>query len=111
MESGEITDRQISASSERGAASQGRLHFQTGGRAWIAAQRDFNQWLQVDLGIQNTKVTRIATQGRNNANQWVKEYKLQYSNDGMNFQHYKEQNTDKVRYIHVIKRFEFKSPK
>ena len=111
MENGEITDRQISASSIWGEAGQGRLHFQTGGRAWIAAQRDDNQWLQVDLGIQDTKVTRVATQGNGYWVVWVKEYKLQYSNDGMNFQYYKEQNTDKVKYIRVIKRFEFKSPK
>ena len=101
MESGAITDRQISASSIWGAASQGRLHFQTGGRAWVAAQNDANQWLQVDLGIQGTKVTRVATQGRKSSPYRVTEYKLQYSNDGVNFQYYKEQNTDKVKLVHV----------
>ena len=101
MESGAITDRQISASSIWGAASQGRLHFQTGGGAWVVAQNDANQWLQVDLGIQGTKVTRVATQGRKSSSYRVTEYKLQYSNDGVNFQYYKEQNTDKVKLVHV----------
>ena len=101
MESGAIADRQISASSEYGAASQGRLHFQTGGRAWMAAQNDVNQWLQIDLGNQYTKATRVATQGRKYSSYRVTEYKLQYSNDGVNFQYYKEQNTDKVKLVDV----------
>ena len=101
MESIAITDRQISASSIWGAASQGRLHSQTGGGGWIAAQSDVNQWLQVDLGNQHTKVTRVATQRRHPSSLWVTKYKLQYSNDGVNFQYYKEQNTDKVKLVHV----------
>ena len=101
MESGAITDRQISASSIWGAASQGRLHFQTGGGAWIAARGYSNQWLQVDLGNQRTKVTRVATQGNGYWVEWVTGYKLQYSNDGVNFQYYKEQNIDKVKLVDV----------
>ena len=103
MESGAITDRQISASSIWGGASQGRLHSQTGGGAWLPAQNDVNQWLQVDLGNQHTKVTRVATQGGvfSSLQLGVTEYKLQYSNDGVNFQHYQEQNTDKVKLVHV----------
>jgi hypothetical protein len=44
-------------------------------------------------------VTRVATQGRNGGyTQWVKRYKLQYSNDGVKFQYYREQRqtADKV---------------
>ena len=97
MESIAITDRQISASSEYYGASQGRLNSQTGGGTWLAAQNDVNQWLQVDLGIKHTKVTRVATQGRNGGNQWVSKYKLQYSNDTVNMQDYKEQGQDNVK--------------
>ena len=115
MESGAIPDSQISASSEYSrtpadqAASQGRLNFQeTTDKAgsWIADTNDDKQWLQIDLGNQQTKVTRVATQGRNYNvlwpwgphQQWVTRYKLQYSNDTANFQYYKEQGqtTDKV---------------
>jgi len=99
MESGAILDGQISASSELdddNAAIQGRLYFQATGTkqgAWSAAQSDPKQWLQVDLGSQFTKVTRIATQGQNGGQtQWVRRYKLQYSNDGVNF----HQTTNKV---------------
>ena len=100
MENFAITDRQISAFSVWGAASQGRLHFQKGGVAWIAAVNDVNQWLQVDLGIQHTKVTRVATQGSGYGVMLVTEYRLQYSDHGVNFQYYKEQNTDKVKLVH-----------
>ena len=105
MENNAILDGQISASTELdddNAAIQGRLFFQATGRkqgAWSAAQRDPRQWLQIDLGSQLTKVTRIATQGQNGGNaQWVRRYKLLYSNEGANFQNYREQGqtTDKV---------------
>ena len=94
MENGAISDGQISASSEKSdnhAAIQGRLHFQAGNGkkgSWSAKTKDRNQWLQVDLVNQHTKVTRVATQGRNKKNQWVKEYKLQYGNDTVNMQDY-----------------------
>ncbi len=103
MESGEITDGQISASSEYNnnyAAIQGRLHFEsdTKADAWESANADANQWLQIDLGKQNTKVTGVATQGRSDNYHRVTKYKLQYSNDAVTFQYYKEQgqNEDKV---------------
>ena len=65
MESGAISDSQISASSELSAnhaASQGRLNFhETSVKAGVwAAGGAFHQWLQVDLGNQLTKVTRVA---------------------------------------------------
>ena len=104
MENSEISDGQIRSSSNwngNSGASYGRLYFQTtGGKqgSWTAAKKNQNQWLQVDLGSQNTKVTRVATQGRQDADQWVTSYKLQYGNDGVNFQYYKEQGkiVDKV---------------
>ena len=104
MESGVISAGQISASSQwdaNHAAIQGRLHFKAGGGkqgAWSARTNDVNQLLQIDLGNMNTKVTRVASQGRDGSNQWVTKYKLQYSTDGVNFQYYKDegQNVDKV---------------
>ena len=105
MESGAISDKQIKASSQwdsNHAPFQGRLHFQRifEGGSWLARKNDLHQWLQVDLGSQYTKVTRVATQGRNAVKQWVTKYKLTYSNDGVNFQYYREQGqtTDKVHY-------------
>ena len=113
MGNGSITDEQVSASSvydANHAAKQGRLYFQETppkSGAWAAALNHSNQdqWLQIDLRDQRTKVTGVATQGRNYNNwsgdhrQWVRKYKLQYSDDGVTFQYYREkgQSEDKVR--------------
>lgn len=96
MKSGDIHDRQISASSEwdsNHAAIQGRLFFLAGSGkqgAWSAKQNNLDQWLQIDLLDQITKVTAVSTQGRNAYSQWVTKYKLQYSVDGSKFQYYTE---------------------
>ena len=92
MESGAITDEQISFSSEKHNNEHKkivRLH-QTG-TTWIAKKEDSNPWLQLDLRAQNTEVTRVATQGSHQHKKWVKKYKLQYSNYGVRFQNYTEQ--------------------
>ena len=65
------------------ARLQARNRGQTRG-GWIAKYRNRKQWLQVDLGVV-TRVKRIATQGRYDANQWVKSYTLSYSNNGIRF--------------------------
>ena len=104
MESGLITDAQLSASSEWNVyegAHRGRLHLLSvftrhvnpGG--WVSRTRDAHQWLQIDVlgpSRKYVRVTRVATQGRDSTAygvQCVKTYKLQYSNDGVNFQYYK----------------------
>jgi len=103
MESGAMSDAQISASSQWNAyhaAKQARLHFQARpGIAWSWAARTnhVNQWLQIDLGYQYTNVTLVATQGRNAYFQRVTICKLQYSDDGVNFQNYSEHGVIKVR--------------
>lgn len=105
MQSGAITDGQISASSEYNAdhaAIRGRLNIKQDGSkvgAWLPGRQDANQWLQVDVCKQVTTVTRVATQGRNNYiyGQWVTKYRLQHSQDGVNFQYYKERGQDAVK--------------
>ena len=106
MESGAISDGSITASSEWDAISHGahlaRLHHTAGdGRsgAWSSRINNAYQWLQVNLGDVYTRVTGVATQGRNNYNSRVTKYKLQFSNDGVNFQYYMErgQIADKVK--------------
>ena len=94
MENRLIKDAQITASSEQDsnhAAIQARLNFKTrGGKqgGWSAGSNDANQWIQVALGSYS-KLTVIATQGRNGHSQWVTKYELQYSDDGANFDYYK----------------------
>ena len=96
MEDGSITDVQVSSSSrldDNHSPSQARLNFKEEGNkagGWSAQTNDKNQWLQVDLSSY-TRVTRVATQGLNANDEWVTKYKLQYSDDGKNFQYYKQQ--------------------
>ena len=110
MENGLISDGKISASSELDAnhpANRGRLYMKVSGSkqaCWSARTNNVNQWLQVDLGSQYTRLTGIATQGRNSFEyQCVTKYKVQYSNDGQNFNYYRQpgQTTDKVNIITV----------
>ena len=107
MEDGTIADEQINASSvfhnsPLYAGNRGRLHNDQGASSfvgWISGTRNVDQWLQVDMLTQYTRITGVATQGRTNHSQRVKTYQLQFSNNGMEFQYYKErgQNGSKVR--------------
>ncbi|XP_058960029.2 uncharacterized protein [Pocillopora verrucosa] len=105
MENGDIKDAQITASSEfdgNHAAKQGRLNFlAVPGKAgsWSARTNDVNQWIQVKLPGY-TKITRFATQGRNAFNQWVKQYKLEYSEDGVSFHYYHEPGQSAAKIFH-----------
>ena len=100
MENGQIRDSQITTSSRCNTATMGRLNFKAGGGkkgAWVPNSFIvYNQWLQVDLD-RYTVVTGIATQGRNDANQWVTSYMLQYSEDGVTFVYYKEQGESSAK--------------
>ena len=104
MANGAITDEQISASSEHDPTTHslkfGRLFYTLNSGAWVAKVYDDSQWIEIDLGRNNIKVTLVATQGRANNGQWVTSYKLQQSNDGANFKYYREagQPEDKVKF-------------
>ena len=54
---------------------------------WISQYTDAYQFYQIELGSV-TKVTRIATQGRDDAGWWTKTYTIDYSVDGGTFQAY-----------------------
>ena len=100
METGAISDGQISASTESShhyAAIQGRLHLKANGAlqgSWAARYNNVNQWLQVDLSDRFANVTGVATQGRKAHSQWVTKYNLQYSDDGVNFLNYTGKGVD-----------------
>ncbi|PFX24321.1 Venom prothrombin activator oscutarin-C non-catalytic subunit [Stylophora pistillata] len=114
MERGIITDAQITASSQwdaNHAAVNARLHLKAGGGkqgAWSAAANNQNQWLKVDLGSE-TDIRIIGTQGKNGYSQWVTSFKLDYSNDGSSFQHYRDPGSSPDKACNEIfdpKRFE-----
>ncbi|XP_015756081.1 PREDICTED: uncharacterized protein LOC107335265 [Acropora digitifera] len=94
MESGKIPAARITSSSAYNArytAPNGRLH---GAFCWIARYNNRNQWFKVDFG-QSTTIRKIVTQGRKDANQWVKQYRLSYSLDTLHWAVYRQRSQDK----------------
>ena len=95
MESGAISDIQISASSQQDdnyAPQRGRLNMKISGikqGGWKPLKTDLNPWLQVNLGGY-IRVTRVATQGRDGFDMWVTKYTLRYSTDEVSLNFYKE---------------------
>ena len=75
----------------------GRLYNQSSGCAWRPAKTaDQNSsWLQVDLG-RLTKVSEVATQGSCSSDEWTKTYVVMYSEDGVDWEQYKEDCIVKV---------------
>ena len=90
LQSGRIRNNQITASSQYNkyhAPWLARLHRARRGSytgSWAARYNKHNQWLQIDFR-KSMKVTGIATQGRQDADQWVTAYYIYYSSDGVYF--------------------------
>ena len=97
METGEIFDGSITASSEENdtPAKNGRLDY-SAGKSWCAGTQDNNPFLQIDLGT-NFVLCAVATQGNSQAEEWVETYQLQTSNDGLNWKDYEEEGQVRVR--------------
>jgi len=47
--------------------------------AWVAGVNDTDQWLEVDMALPY-KFTKVYIQGREDADEWVTSYKIQYWN-------------------------------
>ena len=56
-------------------------------------KRNYDQYIEIDL-LKLTNITSIATQGREHANgaEYVKDYKISYSNDSLNWIFYREKD-------------------
>ena len=97
MESGTIPNCDIIASSEESAstpAKNGRLNYASGS-SWCAGTSDANPYLQIDLQTLHI-ICAVSTQGNSQADQWVKNYTLQFSIDGTTWTDYKEGGQVKV---------------
>ena len=99
MESGQILDSQISASSEWDSshrAQNGRLNFEDPPKpgAWSPKPSD-GSWLQVDFKILAI-ITKVLTQGRSDHRQWVTKFALSYSNNSNEFIQYFKNGVRKV---------------
>ena len=73
-----------------------------GGGAWTAHQSDFGQYLMVDLGSQFT-IESIASKGRDQTKEYVKEFKIEYGHDGQDFATYRDKNGD-LKVCHLTSR-------
>ena len=111
MEDGRIHDAAMSAStidSKPCAPKRGRLNLVASSGyvgSWCTKSNNNKQWLQIDLGTPTT-VTKVATQGRQDYNQWVTSYSLSYSLTGSYWVQYTERGKKKVMAITVtISRF------
>ena len=79
----------------------GGLHFQaTSGKygSWAVSTNNEFQYFEVNFGDW-TQVTKVATEGRQDGAWWTKSYSLAYSDDGVFFEDYKEDNVVKLTTI------------
>ena len=102
MQNKKIPDSDISASSNWYGVTKayyGRLHFlaRSGHAAggWASQWNNKDQYFQVHFGDWR-KVTRVAIQGRQDSDQWVKSFSLSYGYDSASFQDYTEGEVKKV---------------
>ena len=101
LQNGRIRNNQITASSEVNryhAAWIGRLGRVKAGRyigAWCPKHRNHNQWFKVDFR-RLMKITKIATQGRQDAGHWVTSYYLSSSVDNVHWAIYRFRSANKV---------------
>ena len=107
LSKGRIRNRQLKASSSwdrNHSPSRARLNLKKQGSrigAWASRHKNRNQWLMIDIG-HPTRVTKIATQGRDDANQFVRSYYLYFSQNGGTWHAFKEGRKIKVRIITVL---------
>lgn len=107
MEDGRITKSRLRASSmyntyygPYNARLQARNYGSTRG-GWIAKIRNTQQWIQVDLEKVAT-LKGLATQGRYDANQFVRSYIVTYSRNGRRFVPYREGRRTRVIHFWIL---------
>ncbi|PFX30100.1 Receptor-type tyrosine-protein phosphatase F [Stylophora pistillata] len=97
MRSGTIPDSNMTASSVQSAstlAKNGRLNY-TSGSSWCARTSDSNPYLQINLQTLHI-ICAVSTKGNSQADQWVKNYTLQFSMNGTTWTDYKKGGQIKV---------------
>ena len=93
LENGQITDKAIVSSSQHNiyyGPERARLRKVTQGNyigGWSPKSSNIGEWIQFDLG-KDTKVTRIAIQGRDNDNWWTTRYSLSFRVNGGSYESY-----------------------
>ena len=107
LRNGRIRNNKVTASSEVNryhAAWLGRLGRVKAGRyigAWCPKHRNHNQWFKVDFG-RLMKITKIATQGRQDAGHWVTSYYVSSSVDNVHWAIYRFRSANKVQTCAIL---------
>ena len=98
MESGVISDAQITSSSElKDTSTAIYARFNQSGEiggtdgAWIAAIKDKNQWVEVNLYRQMV-ITGVNMQGNPSSDKWVTRYKVEISLDHAMWEYVPDEN-------------------
>lgn len=104
MKSGKIPDSAITATTSLNqyyGPERARLDTMVSGSyagAWIPKSQDVGQWIQADLG-KISKITRLATQGRQGVGHWTKSYSITYSVEGGPFLPYNDNEVNNKQLI------------
>ena len=104
IEDGRIPESALTASTVHSAvcaATRARLNLAAASGkvgSWCAKTNNVKQWLQIDLGTPTT-VTKVATQGRQDASQWITSYSLSYSLAGSFWVQYTVRGKKKVTIV------------
>ena len=112
IEDNKLPDSAFTASSQMNAnyaPKYARLNYKNadgdfGG--WCPQKNDLEQWLQIDLG-KVSKITAIATQGRDGEARWTIEYRIMYSLTGGYYMSYKTVNIEQVRLFSLSENLNF----
>ena len=101
LQNGRLRNSKITASSEwnhKHAAWLGRLDrpARSGyAGAWCAKHSNHYQWIKFDFS-RPMRITQVATQGRQDYDQWVTRYTISSSVDGTHWAMYRDKSQDKV---------------
>ena len=104
VQTGAVPDSAMSGNSPSNSNLRpryGRLNSQSPNPGWCSGTNRYSDYLQVDFG-KAVKITRMATQGRYDANHWVTHFSLAYSQNANLFEIY-----EKGKVLNVVKRSVF----
>jgi len=95
MENSQISDSQLTSSSNSNNPSRGRLYADS---SWCSVTTSSSEYVQVDL-IRVTTVTGVALQGNPSAEKWVTSFIMSYSYSVNQWYNYTDGQVTKVRRI------------
>ena len=100
MESGIITDSQLTSSTAKSGDPPSKGRFSLVNSGWCATSADTNPWLQIDFG-QPMVVTAIATQGHATSGRTY-EYNLKYKKTTSSSFEYAKDESNGTMVIHFL---------